>query len=109
MRTVSNKDLTKKVLANKADPSAVKPKTVEQEKPSETKVLAASMIGVAKSINENTRVVMGLVEYMKLQKEGKPVVVNVPEVKSVNGWDFKIERNAKTHNLMTDVKARKVE
>ena len=107
MRTVSNKDLTKKVLAKKADPSAVKPKTVEQEKPSETKVLAASMIGVAKSINENTRVVMSLVEYMKLQKEGKqPVVVNVPEVKSVNGWDFDILRGS--NNLMKTVKARKV-
>ena len=106
MRTVSNTELKKKVLAKKADPSVVKLKKAEQEKPSDAMVLAASMLGVAKSINENTQAVLSMVESMKSQKEGKPVVVNVPEVKQVDGWDFNIVRGAS--NLMKTVNARKV-
>ena len=85
MRKVNEKELKKIIQKGKAHQSVLK--KAEKAKPSETKVLAASMVGVANSINENTRVVMSLVEYMKLEKEGKPVVVEMPKQKETPPWE----------------------
>ena len=108
MRTVSNKKLQEKVQKGKASPSTVKPK--EKQKPSDTKILAASMVGVADSIKENTRVVMSLVEYMKLEKEGKPVVVEIPKQKETPPWEhitFEVT-SRDSNNLLKSFDAKRI-
>ena len=111
MKTISKDDLRKKVLKGKASPSVLpkpKPQPIAIKPDDSLKKLAESVNNFASKTEENTRIVMSLVDYMKQEKQKKnEVTVNVPEVKYAQGWKFKVNRNNK--NLIDTVDATRVD
>jgi hypothetical protein len=100
-------DYLKKQNKRKIEVNIPEIKIPESKSQPDTKLFANSMLGVADSIKENTRVTIGLVEYMKLQKEGKePVVVNVPKVKPWEHIRFEVSRD--NNNLMKYFDAKRI-